>query len=60
MPEARFGEFVTEVPPPLAIGNLETGEGEWVKGFVCEPHSIEGSQDITSFAGWRNWLNSRR
>lgn len=60
MPEARFGEFVTEVPPPLAIGNLETGEGEWVKGFVCEPHSIEGSQDITSFGGWRNWLNSRR
>ncbi len=60
MPEARFGEFVNEVPPPLAIGNLETAEGEWVKGFVCEPHSIEGSQDITSFGGWRKWLASPR
>ncbi|MBL8173026.1 MAG: allophanate hydrolase [Bryobacterales bacterium] len=59
IPESRFGEFVNEVPPPLAIGNLETAGGEWVKGFVCEPQSIEGSSDITAHAGWRNWLSTR-
>lgn len=59
IPQARFGEFVAEVPPPLAIGSLETAEAEWVKGFVCEPHAIEGSLDITGFGGWRNWLASR-
>ncbi|MBL8221455.1 MAG: hypothetical protein JNL62_19630, partial [Bryobacterales bacterium] len=46
--------------PPLAIGNVETSEGEWVKGFVCEPCSVEGSQEITEFGGWRKWLGSRR
>ena len=23
VPQARFGEFVAEIPPPLGIGNLE-------------------------------------
>lgn len=59
IPETKFGVFVAEVPPPLAIGNLETDDGAWVKGFVCEPFAIEGSQEITSFGGWRKWLASK-
>lgn len=59
VPEDRFGAFVAEVPPPLAIGNLELEGGEWVKGFVCEPEAISGSLDITETGGWRNWLASK-
>lgn len=52
---AAFGSFVAEVPPPLAIGTVELGDGSWVKGFVCEPLAADGAEDITSYGGWRRW-----
>lgn len=56
MPVGRFGEFVAEVPAPLAIGSLELADGRWVKGFVCEPLGLEGATDISQFGGWRAYL----
>jgi allophanate hydrolase len=56
---AGFGDFVAQVPAPLAIGNVELESGEWVKGFVCEPLAVEGSVDITSAGGWRAYLAAR-
>lgn len=56
MPIRRFGEFVAEVPPPLAIGSVETADGRWVKGFVCEPRAINGATDISAGGGWRAYL----
>lgn len=53
MSEAGFGAVVAEVPPPLAIGSVELRGDRWVKGFVCEPHALVGSRDISSFGGWR-------
>lgn len=58
MPLRRFGEFVADVPAPLAIGSLELADGSWVKGFVCEPVAVEGAQDITAFGGWRQYRDS--
>lgn len=58
VPEDRFGGFVAEVPPPLAIGSVQLETGEWVKGFVCEPLAIVGVDEITSFGGWRAYLGS--
>ncbi len=60
MPVRRFGEFVTEVPAPLAIGTLEVADGRWVKGFVCEPLGLEGAADISHFGGWRAYLAAAR
>ncbi|VXB01383.1 Allophanate hydrolase [Pseudomonas sp. 8BK] len=60
MPQARFGEFVAEIPPPLGIGNLELADGRWVKGFICEPYALDGARDITSFGGWRAYIASLR
>jgi allophanate hydrolase len=60
LPLRCFGEFVAEVPPPLAIGSLETADGHWVKGFVCEPHALADATDISSFGGWRAYLASQR
>ncbi|WP_252274235.1 allophanate hydrolase [Pseudomonas subflava] len=58
VPQARFGEFVAEIPPPLGIGNLELADGRWVKGFICEPYALEGARDITGFGGWRAFIAS--
>ena len=55
----RFGEFVAEVPGPLAIGSLELADGRWVKGFVCEPAAIAGAEDISGYGGWRGYLARR-
>ena len=52
----RFGEFVAEVPAPLAIGSVELADGQWIKGFVCEPAALDGAQDISSHGGWRGYL----
>jgi len=57
LPEASFGSFVTGVPPPLAIGNVQLESGEWVKGFVCERAALDGALEITSLGGWRAYLS---
>ncbi len=59
MPVRRFGEFVAEVPPPLAIGSVQAADGRWVKGFVCEPDALRGATDISHFGGWRAYLASK-
>lgn len=56
IPLAQFGSFVAEIPFPLCIGTLELSDGQWVKGFLCEPVALEAAQDISSHGGWRSWL----
>jgi len=51
-----FGSFVTEVPPPLAIGTVTLDDGSLVKGFVCEPRALIGAEDITALGGWRAYI----
>ncbi|WP_341303835.1 allophanate hydrolase [Pseudomonas sp. TMP25] len=60
IPQARFGEFVAEIPAPLGIGNLQLADGRWVKGFICEPYALHGARDITSFGGWRAFIASQQ
>jgi len=59
MPLTTFGSFVAEIPAPLGIGSLETEDGLWVKGFICEGHALKSAEDITAFGGWRGYLNSK-
>jgi allophanate hydrolase len=54
---AAFGAFVAAIPPPLGIGTLLLADGSAVKGFICEPAALAGAKDITSFGGWRAYLN---
>ncbi|MFT5961224.1 MAG: allophanate hydrolase [Burkholderiaceae bacterium] len=58
LPLRRFGEFVADVPAPLAIGSLELADGRWVKGFVCEGHAIAGAADISAHGGWLAYLST--
>ena len=53
-----FGAFVAEVPPPLAIGTVRLADGRQVKGFVCEGFALAGARDISSFGGWRKFIEA--
>jgi len=59
LPVEAFGEFVAELPEPMAIGNVTLEDGSVVKGFTCEIYAIEGSENITRFGGWRPYLRSK-
>jgi allophanate hydrolase len=60
MDAAAFGSFVGLIPAPLGIGTLTLADGSAVKGFLCEAHAVRGAEDITSYGGWRAWLNRER
>ena len=60
MPEAQFGGFVAQVPPPLTIGTVSLKNGAQVKCFLCESVAIENARDITKFGGWRGYLAQGR
>ena len=55
---AAFGSFVADVPAPLAIGTVTLADGSAVKGFVAEPRAVANATDITSFRGWRAYIQS--
>jgi len=57
MPTAAFGSFIAGVGSPLAIGTVEIADGSRVHGFLCESHAAERAEDISSFGGWRAYLN---
>ncbi|WP_231940888.1 allophanate hydrolase [Acidihalobacter aeolianus] len=58
LPTGEFGGFLREIPSPLCIGSVELEDGEWVQGFLCEPHALVNSEDITAHGGWRAYLNA--
>jgi len=58
VPAAHFGSLVEGVPPPLGIGSVQLADGQWVKGFICEPHAFATATDITEFGGWRAYVAS--
>lgn len=57
---AAFGDFVAAIPAPLGIGKVELADGSEVPGFLCEPRALEHAPDITSYGGWRAYLDARR
>lgn len=57
MPIAEVGSFLSLIPAPLGLGNIELEDGSWVKGFICEPYAIDGAKDITDLGGWKPYIN---
>lgn len=55
-----LGRVLAAVAPPLGIGSLELADGRWVKGFICETHGLADATDITTYRGWRRYLDSLR
>ncbi len=54
---AAFGRFVASVPAPMCIGAVLL-EGESVAGFLCEPAAVANAVEITSYGGWRRYLDA--
>lgn len=55
---AELGSFLDGIPAPLGLGKVQLADGRWETGFICEGAGLEGAQDISSFGGWRPWLNA--
>merc|ERR1711982_131456 len=68
LPIASFGSFMKLVAAPLGIGWVELEDGTRVQGFrlvdesadkCVQPRGGSGEPtDITSFGGWRGYLES--
>ena len=58
MPDAAFGRFVANIPPPLSIGTLALANGQAVKGFLVEAEAVKVACDISSFGGWRKFVET--
>ena len=56
--KSEFGSFVAAIPSPLGIGKVETNDGRWLPGFICEGYAAAGSKDISDMGGWRQYLSN--
>jgi allophanate hydrolase len=59
MPADQVGSFLQLIPAPLGLGKIELVDGRWVSGFICEPCGVVGAVDVSSFGGWRAWLETQ-
>jgi allophanate hydrolase len=58
MPAREVGSFFALIQHPLGLGSIELGDGQWVKGFICEASASDGSKDISHFGGWKKYMES--
>jgi allophanate hydrolase len=42
----------------MTLGSVQLADGTEVPGFLCEPSALTDAEDITSFGGWRSYLNA--
>jgi allophanate hydrolase len=59
MPASRFGDFVDGIPAPLGIGTVELGNGEQMRGFLCEYYATVDAREITELGSWRTYVEQR-
>jgi allophanate hydrolase len=59
MPLDAVGSFLALIPSPLGLGSVELEDGQWVKGFICEPQGLQGATDISHLGGWRAYIAQR-
>jgi allophanate hydrolase len=57
MPRTQFGSFVAGIPSPLGIGKLQLADGSEASGFICETYAASKAEEVTSYGGWRDYLN---
>lgn len=57
MPLENFGAFMIQIASPLCIGSVTLEDDSVVYGFLCESDAIKSAEEITSYGGWRNYIN---
>jgi allophanate hydrolase len=58
LPKDRFGDFFTQVTQPLSFGTVELADGSKTAGFLCEAYAVHDAPEISSFGGWRDYIQS--
>jgi allophanate hydrolase len=58
LPMEGLGRLQTALPRPMTLGSVQLTDGTEVPGFLCEPSALADAKDITSFGGWRSYLNA--
>jgi len=54
-----LGLLLPTVTAPLSLGQVELDDGSWVTGFVGDSLRTDSAEDITSYRGWRAYLDRR-
>ncbi len=52
----KLGGLVACIAEPLSIGTVRLADGTTPKGFIVESEGIKDAKDITSFGGWRAYM----
>ncbi|MET9790277.1 allophanate hydrolase [Streptomyces canus] len=58
LPAEGLGRLLTALPRPMTLGSVQLADGTEVPGFLCEPSALTDAEDVTSFGGWRSYLNA--
>ncbi len=58
VPSAGLAKILWQEPPGLCIGKIRLENGEIVLGVLGEPFLCDGKREITSWGGWREYMNS--
>ncbi|WP_280454534.1 allophanate hydrolase [Nocardia brasiliensis] len=53
---AGLGEFLAALPAPMALTSIELSDGRSVIGFACTYDAAITATDITSFGGWKAYI----
>ncbi len=56
LPKSQWATFISQIPSPLGIANIELADGSYVKGFSCEAWATEGAEEVTKLGSWRKHL----
>lgn len=59
IPKENFGNFMKQVPHPLAIGDIELKNGCIEKGFLATTINDYQPKEISKFGSWRNYLKNK-
>ncbi|MGV0028118.1 allophanate hydrolase-related protein [Phormidesmis priestleyi] len=56
VPVSGISTLLISEPPGLCIGKVKLSDGEEVLGVLGEPFLCEGQREITSWGGWRAYI----
>ncbi|WP_020128340.1 allophanate hydrolase [Streptomyces sp. 303MFCol5.2] len=59
LPAEGLGTLLAALPRPMTLGSVELADGTRVPGFLCEPGALGDAADITTYGGWRAYLDQR-
>jgi len=59
LPIKAWGSFIANIKSPLGIGDIHLADGRIVKGFLCEDYFASRVKDISTFGGFRKFVEQK-